>query len=213
MLSSLSGCLGNPIRKDWARWAHCCQTHQWNRSEPQLETACINPGPKIHKCGFWCSVMFFWTCALLLLLQWCTLPTLNGSSPTETCQSNSTSGVMSWSVSSYCHIYTVFIHSTCFTHIAGASSLCKCFLKKRLVPLSVCHASHFSFSLQRWEFKHPQPFLRTREFLWQEGHTAFATKEEAAEEVKTQTSCLPATTSTSLLLIYQCCSHNRAVHS
>ncbi|XP_061670790.1 bifunctional glutamate/proline--tRNA ligase isoform X2 [Syngnathoides biaculeatus] len=35
----------------------------------------------------------------------------------------------------------------------------------------------------RWEFKHPQPFLRTREFLWQEGHTAFATKDEAAEEV------------------------------
>uniref|UniRef100_A0A8B9YZR1 Bifunctional glutamate/proline--tRNA ligase n=1 Tax=Buteo japonicus TaxID=224669 RepID=A0A8B9YZR1_9AVES len=35
----------------------------------------------------------------------------------------------------------------------------------------------------RWEFKHPQPFLRTREFLWQEGHTAFATYEEAAEEV------------------------------
>lgn len=37
--------------------------------------------------------------------------------------------------------------------------------------------------LQRWEFKHPQPFLRTREFLWQEGHTAFATFEEAAKEV------------------------------
>ncbi|XP_075222191.1 glutamyl-prolyl-tRNA synthetase [Lycorma delicatula] len=35
----------------------------------------------------------------------------------------------------------------------------------------------------RWEFKHPQPFLRTREFLWQEGHTAFATAEEAQEEV------------------------------
>lgn len=35
----------------------------------------------------------------------------------------------------------------------------------------------------RWEFKHPQPFLRTREFLWQEGHTAFATKQEAADEV------------------------------
>ncbi|XP_013919727.1 PREDICTED: bifunctional glutamate/proline--tRNA ligase isoform X2 [Thamnophis sirtalis] len=35
----------------------------------------------------------------------------------------------------------------------------------------------------RWEFKHPQPFLRTREFLWQEGHTAFSTYEEAAEEV------------------------------
>jgi len=35
----------------------------------------------------------------------------------------------------------------------------------------------------RWEFKHPVPFLRTREFLWQEGHSAFATKEEADEEV------------------------------
>ncbi|KAL3993914.1 proline--tRNA ligase [Acanthocheilonema viteae] len=35
----------------------------------------------------------------------------------------------------------------------------------------------------RWEFKHPTPFLRTREFLWQEGHTAFQTKEEAEKEV------------------------------
>jgi len=35
----------------------------------------------------------------------------------------------------------------------------------------------------RWEFKHPQPFLRTREFLWQEGHSAFATKPEAEKEV------------------------------
>ncbi|RME53602.1 proline--tRNA ligase [Candidatus Woesearchaeota archaeon] len=35
----------------------------------------------------------------------------------------------------------------------------------------------------RWEFKHPVPFLRGREFLWQEGHTAFATKQEAEEEV------------------------------
>lgn len=35
----------------------------------------------------------------------------------------------------------------------------------------------------RWEFKHPQPFLRTREFLWQEGHTAWATREEAVDEV------------------------------
>ncbi|MCL4124117.1 UNVERIFIED_CONTAM: hypothetical protein GTU68_031734 [Idotea baltica] len=35
----------------------------------------------------------------------------------------------------------------------------------------------------RWEFKQPTPFLRTREFLWQEGHTAFATKEEATDEV------------------------------
>lgn len=28
----------------------------------------------------------------------------------------------------------------------------------------------------RWEFKYPTPFIRSREFLWQEGHTAFATK-------------------------------------
>ncbi|HLD79631.1 MAG TPA: proline--tRNA ligase [Candidatus Nanoarchaeia archaeon] len=34
----------------------------------------------------------------------------------------------------------------------------------------------------RWEFKHPVPLLRSREFLWQEGHTAFATKEEAVKE-------------------------------
>jgi prolyl-tRNA synthetase len=35
----------------------------------------------------------------------------------------------------------------------------------------------------RWEFKYPTPFIRSREFLWQEGHTAFATKEEADAEV------------------------------
>ncbi len=35
----------------------------------------------------------------------------------------------------------------------------------------------------RWEFKHPQPFLRSREFLWQEGHTCFNTKMEADQEV------------------------------
>lgn len=36
----------------------------------------------------------------------------------------------------------------------------------------------------RWEFKNPTPFIRTREFLWQEGHTAHATKEEADTEVR-----------------------------
>lgn len=36
----------------------------------------------------------------------------------------------------------------------------------------------------RWEFKNPRPFLRTREFLWQEGHTVHATKEDADREVK-----------------------------
>lgn len=35
----------------------------------------------------------------------------------------------------------------------------------------------------RWEFKYPTPFIRSREFLWQEGHTAFQTKEEADKEV------------------------------
>ncbi len=34
----------------------------------------------------------------------------------------------------------------------------------------------------RWEFKHPVPFLRTREFLWNEGHTVYATKKEAEAE-------------------------------
>jgi len=35
----------------------------------------------------------------------------------------------------------------------------------------------------RWEFKHPTPFIRTREFLWQEGHTAHETDEEAEKQV------------------------------
>ncbi len=37
-------------------------------------------------------------------------------------------------------------------------------------------------SVVRWEFKHPTPLLRSREFLWQEGHTAFATRAEAEAE-------------------------------
>jgi len=36
----------------------------------------------------------------------------------------------------------------------------------------------------RWEFKDPTPFLRTREFLWQEGHTAHASFEDADVMVK-----------------------------
>jgi len=35
----------------------------------------------------------------------------------------------------------------------------------------------------RWETKATRLFLRTREFLWQEGHTCHATKEEADKEV------------------------------
>lgn len=33
----------------------------------------------------------------------------------------------------------------------------------------------------RWEFKQPTPFIRTREFLWQEGHTAHKSNDEAEE--------------------------------
>jgi prolyl-tRNA synthetase len=36
----------------------------------------------------------------------------------------------------------------------------------------------------RWEFSNPTPFIRSREFLWQEGHTAFAGKAEADAEVR-----------------------------
>lgn len=35
----------------------------------------------------------------------------------------------------------------------------------------------------RWEFSHPTPFIRTREFLWQEGHCAWQTEEECSREV------------------------------
>ena len=37
----------------------------------------------------------------------------------------------------------------------------------------------------RWEFKHPTPFIRTREFLWQEGHTAHSSTKEADNMVHT----------------------------
>ncbi|KAF2143561.1 uncharacterized protein K452DRAFT_325537 [Aplosporella prunicola CBS 121167] len=38
-------------------------------------------------------------------------------------------------------------------------------------------------NIVRWEFKHPMPFIRSREFLWQEGHTAHLTLDEASTEV------------------------------
>jgi len=38
-------------------------------------------------------------------------------------------------------------------------------------------------SVVRWETEATRLFLRTREFLWQEGHTAHATKEDADREV------------------------------
>jgi len=36
----------------------------------------------------------------------------------------------------------------------------------------------------RWETKATKPFLRTREFLWQEGHCVYATAKECAKETK-----------------------------
>ncbi|MFK7911959.1 MAG: proline--tRNA ligase [Akkermansiaceae bacterium] len=39
-------------------------------------------------------------------------------------------------------------------------------------------------NVMRWEMR-PRLFLRTAEFLWQEGHTAHETKEEAIEETRT----------------------------
>ncbi|KAK2197149.1 bifunctional YbaK-aminoacyl-tRNA synthetase-associated domain/Prolyl-tRNA synthetase [Babesia duncani] len=38
-------------------------------------------------------------------------------------------------------------------------------------------------SVVRWEFKQPTPFIRSREFLWQEGHTAHLNEEEALDMV------------------------------
>ena len=38
-------------------------------------------------------------------------------------------------------------------------------------------------NVMRWEMR-TRPFLRTSEFLWQEGHTAHATRKEAEEETK-----------------------------
>ncbi|MFA1611290.1 proline--tRNA ligase [Halobellus rubicundus] len=37
-------------------------------------------------------------------------------------------------------------------------------------------------SVVRWEATETKPFFRTKEFLWQEGHTAHATREDAWEE-------------------------------
>ena len=50
----------------------------------------------------------------------------------------------------------------------------------RDLPLKI----NFWNTALRAEIKATKPFLRTSEFLWQEGHTAHATKEEAEEEVK-----------------------------
>ena len=43
-------------------------------------------------------------------------------------------------------------------------------------------------NVMRWE-KTTRPFLRTSEFLWQEGHTVHASEEEAREETKKMLDC------------------------
>ena len=43
-------------------------------------------------------------------------------------------------------------------------------------------------SVVRWE-KETRPFLRSREFFWQEGHTVHSTKEEAEKETKDMLNC------------------------
>lgn len=49
----------------------------------------------------------------------------------------------------------------------------------RDLPLKLNHWC----SVVRWEFKKPTPFLRSREFLWQEGHTCHANQQSADTEV------------------------------
>ena len=43
---------------------------------------------------------------------------------------------------------------------------------------------HESVSVYRYETKHTRPLIRSREFLWNEGHTAFATREEALKNIE-----------------------------
>jgi len=50
----------------------------------------------------------------------------------------------------------------------------------RDLPLRLCQWNN----AVRWEFKHPVLLMRTREFLWTEGHTVFATPKEAEKEIK-----------------------------
>lgn len=49
------------------------------------------------------------------------------------------------------------------------------------LPLKI----HQSVAVYRYETKHTRPLIRGREFLWNEGHTAFATNEDAEANIKT----------------------------
>lgn len=59
-------------------------------------------------------------------------------------------------------------------------SFCKWLKSHRDLPLKFNQWCN----VLRWEVKSTLPFIRGREFLWQEGHTAFLTKKEAEEEVR-----------------------------
>ena len=55
------------------------------------------------------------------------------------------------------------------------------FIQETFILIVICRRVYNQWcSVVRWE-KETRPFLRTREFLWQEGHTAHATAEEAEE--------------------------------
>jgi prolyl-tRNA synthetase len=55
-------------------------------------------------------------------------------------------------------------------------------------------------SVVRWEATETKPFIRTKEFLWQEGHTAHGTDEEAWEETMTRLEQYEATYEETLAL-------------
>ncbi|XP_004305293.1 PREDICTED: putative proline--tRNA ligase C19C7.06 [Fragaria vesca subsp. vesca] len=74
----------------------------------------------------------------------------------------------------------IAIRSTSETHMNPYFS--KWIWGHRDLPLKLNQWCNVVQSLQ-WESGNPTPLIKSREFLWQEGHTAFATKEEADKEV------------------------------
>lgn len=69
--------------------------------------------------------------------------------------------------------------SSAYTHAHRYPAFADWIQSHRDLPLKLNQWSN----VVRWEFKYPTPFLRTREFLWQEGHTAHTTFEEADQMV------------------------------
>lgn len=67
----------------------------------------------------------------------------------------------------------------CFADFSDYLTRCKCVDLVRDLPLKVNQWAN----VMRWEMR-TRPFLRTSEFLWQEGHTAHATAEEAQDDAR-----------------------------